>query len=145
MLDNYEESLPRKRVRYIILKKFQFTKEQLQEMLNDNPFLSARDITALHYKLYKIKITEDLVRLYLKDITRLSKNDAYRLKTIELRRDGHPLRSIFEKVFKLKNYEVYGKIFFRRIFKGDSLIKCHDISGKKIFKVVEEVYIAKEN
>jgi len=143
LLINYKESLPRKRIIYKDPIKFQFSKEELQEMFMENSLISAREIAEKHYEVFGIRVTEATVYLYLRNVERLSKDEYYRLKTIELLGRGQSLRNIFKKEFNLKNYDIYGKKFFRRIFKEDSLVKGQNLYGKNIFKVIEEIYGSK--
>ncbi|TES95679.1 MAG: hypothetical protein E3J90_09265 [Promethearchaeota archaeon] len=138
--DNYDRSLPRKRVVYSkFYGKFLFTRDELQKIVRNNPFISSKEIVDLHNKLKGIKISERTVSDKINGwkIEKLSRDECYRQKTIELRLKGWSLKRIYEKEFKFKNWGTYSKIFFRRIFKKDPLVSK---SKRDIHKKIEEVY-----
>jgi len=145
LLDNYEESLARKRRRYFrICHKFPLEKNKLEKMLIENPIATGKELAELIYEETHIKVGRRTVLQKLVDwnIERVTKIECQREKIIDLRRKGWSLEKIWldtdiglglsETGWKKNRWR-----FFKRVFKKDK-----NIINKKgsIIERIEEVY-----
>ncbi len=98
LLENYERSLPRKRVNYWrFCNKFLFTKDQLQKIVDNNPGISGQGIADKHLELTGVRIGRRTALQKMKEwnIKKRSKEDYFWQRTIELCREDWSLKRIW--------------------------------------------------
>lgn len=139
LLDNYKRSLPRKRIKYKGQKgRFMWSKEEFQLIISEHPSFTDQELTDLHFKSTGINVADSTIneKLHKWNINKMSKDEYYRLKTIELCKKSWSLKRIYLEAFNLKRWSEHSAKFFRRIFKDDPLLKIEDGLIKDRIKVV---------
>lgn len=156
LLDNYENSLERKRLRYkssswagLKRRKMMWTKLQLKNIILQNPNTRIEDLVKLHFKTFKISIAKGTLNNYLSKWNIKLKPEAFLIKDTrykrskDLLRNGVSLYTIYSKEFGLKGFEKHAANFFKNLFITDPLVKntIKKLNSKyEIFNLLRKVY-----
>ncbi len=100
------------------------TKEEFQIIVAKHPTYTDQDFADLHLEFIGIQVGDSTIneKLHKWNIKKMSKDEYYRVKTLEFLKKGCNLKKIYTEAFNLKRWYEHSSKFFRRVFKDDPVI-----------------------